>query len=212
MKSNNDTFRIAAIATLAALAAAFGLMRLAIPYPLMPFLKFDLAEIPDIVSFIIVGPSGGLVTALIHWFVLNLKGGGMAPVVGPLMKLMAISSMMLGLYIGAKMARGRDRKVMLASMIGWGIVTRVLIMGFTTFLLYYAIMPDTYIPFAEKMLKTIGVQVSGALQVAVYTVLLTAVFNAIHVPLSVLPAAAVAEAAMKHPKIAMQVNWLRSKD
>ncbi len=208
---DSNTFKIATIATLAALAAAFGLMRLAIPYPLMPFLKFDLAEIPDIVSFMIVGPSGGLVTALIHWFVLNLKGGGMAPVVGPLMKLMAISSMMLGLYIGAKMAEGRGRKAMLVGMVGWGIVIRVVVMGLVTFLLYYAIMPETYIPFAEKMLGALGLKVEGALQVALYTVLLTSVFNALHVPLSVLPAAVVAEAAMRHPKIAMQVSWLRRR-
>lgn len=209
---DNNTFKIATIATLAALAAVFGFMGLAIPYPLMPFLKFDLAEIPDIVSFMIVGPSGGLVTALIHWFVLNLKGGGMVPVVSPLMKLMAISSMMLGLYIGAKMAEGKDRKAMLVGMIGWGIIVRVVVMGLVTFLLYYAIMPETYIPFAEKMLGALGIRVEGALQVAFYTVLFTAIFNALHVPLSVLLAAIVAEAAMRHPKLAMQVGWLRRRD
>lgn len=210
--ANNNIFKVSTIATLAALAAAFGFMRLAIPYPLMPFLKFDLAEIPDTVSFMIVGPSGGLITALIHWFILNLKGGGMAPIVGPLMKLMAISSMMLGLYIGAKIVKGRDKKSLLISMVGWGILMRVIIMGLTTFLLYYAIMPETYIPFAEKMLGALRIEVEGAFQVAFYTVLLTAVFNALHVPLSVLPAAIVAKAAMRHPKIAMQVRWLRSRD
>ena len=205
-------FRVAAIATLAALAVAFGFMKLSIPYPLMPFLKFDLAEIPDTVAFIILGPSAGLITTLIHWFVLNLKGGGMVPIAGPLMKLMAISSMMLGFYIGVKVAEGGGRRALMVSMAVWGVIARVVVMGLTTFLLYYAIMPDTYIPFAEKMLKTIGWEVEGALGVALATVGLTAIFNAIHVPLSLLPATIVAEAAMKHPKIAMNVGWLRSRD
>ncbi len=205
-------FRVAAIATLAALAVAFGFMKLSIPYPLMPFLKFDLAEIPDIVAFIILGPSAGLITTLIHWFVLNLKGGGMVPIAGPLMKLMAISSMMLGFYIGVKVTEGRGRRALMVSMAVWGVIARVVVMGLTTFLLYYAIMPDTYIPFAEKMLKTIGWEVEGALGVALATVGLTAIFNAIHVPLSLLPATIGAEAAMKHPKIAMNVGWLRSRD
>ena len=196
---------------MAALASAFGFLRLAFPYPLMPFLKFDLAEIPDTISFILLGPSGGLTTALTHWFVLNMKSSSV-PVVGPLMKLLAISSMMLGLYIGAKLSGSGNRVRLLLNLILWGMVSRVMIMGFATFVLYYALMPDTYIPFAQKVLNSVGLHVSGVLDVALAKTLLTAVFNVLHVPLSVIPGMAAADAALRHPKIRMYVRWLRLRD
>jgi len=55
---------IAGVASLGGAAIAAGIARLSTPFPLLPFLRFDAAEIFDVLSFLLFGPVGGVVTSV----------------------------------------------------------------------------------------------------------------------------------------------------
>ncbi len=167
-------------------AIAAGIARLSTPFPLLPFLRFDAAEIFDVLSFFLFGPLGGVVTSLAHWYGLVLNGGALVPGVSETMKLIAVLSTLLGLYLGIRLSRGS---------IWWGLVgavaSRTLVMALVTFLLYYVLLPNVYLPFGSRALQRIGITVEGELTLAMLMTTLNGVFNLLHVFVSVVPAVAV---------------------
>jgi len=182
----------AGVASLGGAAIAAGIARLSTPFPLLPFLRFDAAEIFDVLSFLIFGPIGGLVTSLAHWYGLIVNGGALVPGVGETMKLIAVLSTLLGLFLGIRLSRGS---------IWWGLVgavaSRTLVMSLVTFLLYYVLLPNVYLPFGSRALQRVGISVQGELTLALLMTTLNGVFNAIHVFVSVIPAMAVYGAVLR---------------
>jgi len=82
---------------LGALAAVIAFL-IQIPYPVpgFTFLQIDLAEIVDVLAFLLFGPAVGLLTTLIHYLVLNFLPTA-SPIFGPLLKLFGVTSMLLGM-------------------------------------------------------------------------------------------------------------------
>ncbi len=190
---------VATAALLAALAVVLDLLRVKINYPLLPFLTFNLSEIPVVLAFLLMGFKAGMVVAFAQWFALNL-GVPFQPGVGPLMKLLAVTSMLVGLYVGGRFWRRgeplRGRHVALMTVLG--ALVRVSAMALATFLLYYIIFPERYLSFAGKVLgNVLGLQVESALLLTLIMVALTSLFNLLHTPLSVIPAAAIYKAYVK---------------
>ena len=83
-----------------ALAAVIAFL-IQIPYPVpgFTFLQLDLAEIVDVLAFLLFGPAVGLLTTLIHYLVLNFLPTA-SPIFGPLLKLFGVTSMLLGMWLG----------------------------------------------------------------------------------------------------------------
>src|SRR5438445_11509606 len=65
----------ATFGALAALISAAVPPALQLPFPILIYLKFDAAEVVDLSSFMIFGPSAGLMTAGIHALILGSRGG-----------------------------------------------------------------------------------------------------------------------------------------
>ena len=92
---------------LAAGSAVFGALAAAttwlvqIPYPVpgFEFLRLDAAEVIDATAFLIFGPEVGFLTALVHWLTLNFLPTAL-PIYGPLLKFLAVTTMLLGMFIG----------------------------------------------------------------------------------------------------------------
>lgn len=92
---------------LAAGAAVFGALAAAttwlvqVPYPVpgFEFLRFDAAEVIDATAFLIFGPEVGFLAALVHWLTLNFLPTAL-PVYGPLLKFLAVTTMLLGMLVG----------------------------------------------------------------------------------------------------------------
>jgi riboflavin transporter FmnP len=95
----SKTTSLTGAAVFGALAAVIAsVSQLPYPDPSFGFLRIDLAEIVDVLAFLIFGPVVGLLTALIHYLFLNFAPS--LPIYGPLLKLFAVLSMLLGMWLG----------------------------------------------------------------------------------------------------------------
>jgi riboflavin transporter FmnP len=94
------TTSLTGAAVFGALAAVIAFL-IQIPYPVpgFTFLQIDLAEIVDVLAFLLFGPAVGLLTTLIHYLVLNFLPTA-SPIFGPLLKLFGVTSMLLGMWLG----------------------------------------------------------------------------------------------------------------
>jgi riboflavin transporter FmnP len=98
--SVSRTTSLTGAAVFGALAAVIAFL-IQIPYPVpgFTFLQLDLAEIVDVLAFLLFGPAVGLLTTLIHYLVLNFLPTA-SPIFGPLLKLFGVTSMLLGMWLG----------------------------------------------------------------------------------------------------------------
>lgn len=183
---------IAGVAVLAALAYALSILRARFSYPLLPFLSFDFAEIPDILAYLLFGLYGGLLATIAHWIALNF-GLPFHVLVGPAMKLLAVLTTILGLEAALRLGG----KHSLVNGLALSLISRTTVMAVATFLLYYYLFPQTYLPFSRRALGNVGMVVEGDLMLATVMVIFTSIFNMIHVFLSVIPAYAIYKRVMK---------------
>lgn len=210
-EKHSDARRLALTAVLASVAALLSLSSLSIPFPLLPFLKFDLAEVPDVFSFILLGPSGGMTVTLIHWMLLNLHSS-FDPIIGPTMKFMAVFATMLGIYAGTYFVKaGFSKWKIYASLLISGTIVRFIIMIPPTFLLYYLISPTRYLPFAVQSLSEFGIHVSGVLAAALLVTIITGVYNITHAIITITFVWLIYSATDRMGVINSGVNWLKSR-
>src|SRR5437867_12171290 len=95
-----------ALASLITLAAPPALQP---PFPILFYLKFDVAEVVDLSSFMIFGPTAGLLTALIHATILGTVAGGAGSgtFFGPSLKFLAVLSTYVGLLLASRFGKHR---------------------------------------------------------------------------------------------------------
>jgi len=174
---------ISATSIFGALASILAILPLSIPYPLIPYLKFDLAEIPVMIALLCFGPISGVGSALIYWAIL-LWRGEFSPI-GPSMKFLAVFSMLLGLWIGAKIFRGSKFKLHLSFLLG--ALFRILSMTVMNYLMAYLLFPDFMSLAARTISLALGINFSGEISCLIMVLAFTAIFNLIHSILSMAP-------------------------
>ncbi len=157
-----DYKRLVLMSILGGTAIALSLLRVEVPFPLLPYLKFDAAEIPDALAFYFCGLPYGLAATLIHF--LGLVARGSDPVSAS-MKLGAVAAMLLG----AAAARR------LVWQVVWGSTVRAVVMTIANYLYLYVLFPG-FLGYALSMVSWLG----GA--AALFA--LTAVFNVLHTVLT----------------------------
>ncbi|MBS7606248.1 ECF transporter S component [Candidatus Bathyarchaeota archaeon] len=201
---------LAYIAVFSSLSLILATVRAEVPFPPLPYLKFDFAEVPVMMVFMLGGPISALIAETIHWIGLISRGGWL----GPTMKFLAVTPMIGGFWIGIKtgirLLRGHRkislRRIFLSGMI-IGIILRVIVCTFTNIMLFLFISPG-YLQFAEATLKTVGIKVTSTLDVWIWTLMLTGIFNAIHVPLSSIISLLILKAALRKIPIIAKEIWL----
>jgi len=198
LKANprNFTMTIAGAAVFAALAAILTLARAAVPFPLIPYLQIDFAELPIMISFFLFGPLAGVVTELVHWLFLNETGSDAA--LGPAIKLVAVLSTFFGFWTGSlvysKLGRMQKRIGLgLSLMFGFGMLLRVAAMTLMNYLVLVYIGPVfsgvDYMAFAKStIIATTGWQFSGDAAVLFWVLVFTAVYNVINLLVASIPA------------------------
>jgi riboflavin transporter len=174
-----------ALAALITLAAPPALQP---PFPILFYLKFDVAEVVDLSSFMLFGPSAGLVTAGIHAVILGSVGGsaGFGPF-GASLKFLGVITTYAGLIAATRLGKGRlvgaGLKMTLLSL-----ATRVSLMTVVNYLYIIAISQVVfgmdYLGYPQFLLSQVGISVSGPTLIG-YVLLLTAIYNAVHVVFSV---------------------------
>jgi len=198
LKNNSQRFTVtlAGAAVFSALAALLTLSRAAIPFPLIPYLQIDFAELPIYISFFLFGPLAAIITELVHWLFLNITGSD-APL-GPAIKLVAVLSTLGGFWAGSaiysRLARGRGRPaIALSLMFGGGMLLRVLAMTVVNYVVLLYVGPVifglNYMAFARiTLVKTTGWEFSGDAILLFWVLVFTALYNVINLLAAAIPA------------------------
>jgi riboflavin transporter FmnP len=141
-----NTKALAAIIVFAALTVALNpaISGIGVPAPYAPFLIYGLWEIPIVAAFLLISPAAGLLISLLNAVVLFGFFPGALPT-GPLYNIIAIFSMLLGVYVGRRFFSSKHTqdqnvlKIAAASTI-LGIVLRVAVMTVVN----YVTLPQGY--------------------------------------------------------------------
>lgn len=178
----NRSRTIAATAVLAALAVAINILSpLRIPAPFAPFLFYEIWEVPLVLALLLYGLKSGVSVAIINFLALVALFTGALPT-GPFYNLIAVLSMMLGVYISYNVAyssiiRKLNGVVWLPTLLG--AVIRVAVMSVVNWI----VLPLPY---------PVGFNLPLAAVIPIMP--LVALFNATQTPISVIPAQILAKA------------------
>ena len=193
---HNATVTLAGAGVFAALAALLTLARAEIPFPLVPYLQIDLAEVPILIAFFLFGPVSAAFAAAVQWLFLNVQGSD-APL-GPLIKFIAVLSTIFGLWIGNELyhrARCKwiNSRVGLSLMLSGGIIVRMFAMTIVNFAVLVYIAPvffgADYLDFARLTLeKSTGWHLATPAAVLEYTLVFTALYNLVNLLVAAIPA------------------------
>jgi riboflavin transporter FmnP len=186
-------------------------------FPILPFLRFDPAELFSVLAFLIFGPIAALISATVQW--IFLMATGIDTPLGPTVKFAAVLSTLLGLWIGSVLYRrcgARFRRVSLALglMLGFAIVIRVGALLILNYFVFTYIGPVIfgidYLGFSQHTLQTtLGLQFAGPWQVLMSMLFFTSIFNALHAVFSVVvPYTIFTPLTLKIPEIASEHPWI----
>ncbi len=188
--SKVSALKVSSAALFGALAAALTMAKAitTIPFPILPYLKFELAELPVFIAFLALGPRVGLASALIYWMVLT-PIGEFTPL-GPAMKFTAVTSTLIGMWLGLRIQqlmglRGGGIGALIVCGV-FGAIIRVLVMTFFNYLVLAVLLPE-WLVFANALLNRAGFHVSTAWEALLLVLSFTAVFNVLHTLLSLVP-------------------------
>ncbi|MCL7385385.1 MAG: hypothetical protein LZ158_03360 [Thaumarchaeota archaeon] len=186
---------VAVAAVFGGLSSAIAMLRLSFPFPLLPYLKFDLAEIPVVFSFLAFGPSLGLLTSLVYWIVLTIvtTGEWLWPI-GPSMKFLAVVSTLMGVWLGSRVLVKECRLGSLLLRMGTlAALARVVTMGAMNYVILVIAVPES-LAFVNSLLSmTLGLKLGSELELILLVMALTAAYNVIHTILSLVPPAVIVQ-------------------
>ncbi|MGD0643508.1 MAG: hypothetical protein ABSA75_01225 [Candidatus Bathyarchaeia archaeon] len=98
-----NTKRLTLIIIFIALTSALNIAGPKIPAPYLPFLYYQVWEIPIVVAFLAMGPKAGVAITVINTLILLAVFPGALPT-GPIYNFIAVLSMLVGIYIPYKVA------------------------------------------------------------------------------------------------------------
>ena len=186
-------------------------------FPILPFLRFDPAELFSVLAFLIFGPVAALISATVQW--IFLMATGIDTPLGPTVKFAAVLSTLLGLWVGSALysrigLRFRRVSLVLGFMLGFATVARVGVLLILNYFVFTYIGPVIfgidYLGFSQHTLQTtLGLQFAGPWQVLMSMLLFTSVFNAMHAVFSVVvPYMVFTPLSLKVPEIASEHPWV----
>ncbi|MCD6368530.1 MAG: hypothetical protein J7L38_01885 [Thermoproteales archaeon] len=134
------------IALMASLASLFSILKLTFPYPFLPYLKFDLAEIPAAFMLLLVGFEESIIVSVIHLLFLMMQGEFVP--IGPLLKFMAVASMLAGYHLTEKLlshnVKGglKNTKIRLITALLTASATRIIVMLLANIVVLLFVFPQ----------------------------------------------------------------------
>lgn len=207
----------AVFGSLSALSTVIIPARIQPSFPIMPFLRFDPAELFSVLAFLIFGPFAAVVSATVHWFFLTSTGTSTP--LGPAVKFAAVLSTLLGIWVGGKAcsklaAKHLNAATALGLMLAFAALVRVSVLLVLNYFVFTYIGPVIfgvdYLGFSQKTLQaTLGLQFAGPTELLRAMLLYTSIFNALHAGFTVLvPYLVFAPLSLKVPEIASGHPWI----
>ncbi|HEV2226829.1 MAG TPA: hypothetical protein VGR56_08510 [Nitrososphaerales archaeon] len=179
-----DTASIAGIALFSSLAIILSAasQALGLNFPLIPYLQFDIGEVAIVLAFFFFGPIPAFVSSFVEFA--GLMAYGQQVPIGPLLKLFALLSTVLGLWVGARLV-SRWRETGLARLVGssalFGAIVRAAVMTVPNFYLILFLYGLGAIEgFLKGTFLLVGITLTDANALAVILIF-TAVFNALQI-------------------------------
>jgi riboflavin transporter FmnP len=172
-----------------ALAALLAILPFSFSYPIIPYLKFDVAEIPVVLGFLLFGPGTGILSSAIYGFILAVITAG-DPLsfwpVGAVMKFTSVFSMLIGLWMGFRMQPSQRGGLIFGSALGC--IIRVAVMSVFNYLVLLFVLPRAFEIAAASISTFLSISFSTASTAFIMTMIFTAIFNILHTILSIIPA------------------------
>ena len=176
-----DSVSLAGTAIFGALAVVLTTISqaLGLNFPIVPYLQFDLGEIAILLAFFIFGPIPALVSSFIEFVTLMAIGQNVAAF-GPELKLIAILSSLLGVWLGT-LAVSRIGDASVGKAIGLGSVLGMLLRASIMTIPNYILIVFLYsvpgiVGFVSSAFRLIGVALTDA-NALILVLVMTAVFN-----------------------------------
>jgi riboflavin transporter FmnP len=210
-----DTVSVAGIAVFSALALVLGALSqsLGLNFPLIPYLQFDFGEVAIVLAFFIFGPVPASISSFAEFA--GLMAFGQQVPVGPLLKLFALLSTVLGLWVGTKLA-SKVGAPGLSKLVGSGslvaAVSRALVLTIPNFyLLQFYYSPAAIQGLVKYVLQPsfalVGITVTDA-NFLVPVLVFTAVFNVLQLSLVMAISYGVLRVpAMSQIKVGGRIPW-----
>jgi riboflavin transporter FmnP len=149
-------------------------------YPLN-YLVFDPAEIIIILGLFLFGPYIAIGIAFVHFMLLNINAE--FPIIGPGMKFLAVISTIIGIYLGLSLFKFKKTIYMILFALILALIVRNAIMTLANYALFLTVFAP-FLSFAENLI-TKATGLPGSL---FFILVFTAIYNTIHVFISVIPA------------------------
>jgi len=193
-KTGMDTRSIALSAVFSALSIMLTMINITIPFPLLPYLKFDFSEIPVTMAFFLIGPQYAMLSTAIYWIVLTIRAGD---ILGPAMKGAAVASMIIGLWLASKIngSKTKNVKSLISSGLVVGIILRVVVMSVFNYAVFTVIAPF-WLDYAAGLVAALGLPTTSTAQTILWVLLMTGLYNLLHTALSMIPSVFVTEATI----------------
>jgi riboflavin transporter FmnP len=210
-----DTVSVAGIAVFSSLALVLGAFSqaLGLNFPVVPYLQFDLGEVGIVLAFFIFGPVPAVVASFAEFAGLMVFGQQIP--VGPLLKLFALLSTVLGLWVGSKVA-SKVGTPGLTRLVGSGALSAAVLRALICTIPNFYLLEFYYSPAAIQGLvqyvlhpsfALVGIEVTDA-NFLVPVLLFTAVFNALQLSLVVAASYVVLRApGMSHLRVGGRTPW-----
>jgi riboflavin transporter FmnP len=209
----------AVFGSLAALSTVIVPARIQPAFPIMPFLRFDPAEVFSVLAFLIFGPIAAIIAASVHWFFLTLTSTGSTGPLGPAVKFASVLSTLLGLWLGSAIYQRvlgvrRHMIVALGTMLCFAIAVRVGLLLIVNYFVFTYIGPVIfniqYIEFSQRTLQaTLGLRFVSSWAIVGAMLFYTSIFNAVHAVFSVIvPYFIFTPLSLKVPEIASGHPWI----
>lgn len=157
------TQKMALTAIMASLSLSLSILKLELPYPILPYLKFDFAEIPVTLVYFLAGFAWSVIAESLHLIGMLARG---ADPIGATMKFLAVLSMLAGGWFAKKTVRSTIVEFTGATLL------RVSTMILANWI-YFTLLFPNFLGYAVKL-------AGGIYLLYIYT----AVFNLIHVGVS----------------------------
>ena len=134
--TRSKTQMMTGIALFSALALVLNLAHVQVPAPYLPFLIYEIWEIPIVACLLIFGLSASLVASLINSLVLILVNPG-ALAAGPLYNLIAVAVTLFAISLGHRFSSGMkvSLSVEIAFSTGLAILVRATVMSVVNYVL-----------------------------------------------------------------------------
>ncbi len=202
-----DTRSIALSAIFSALAVMLTMINITIPFPLLPYLKFDFSEIPVTMAFFLIGPQYALLSTAIYWIVLTIRAGD---ILGPAMKGAAVASMIIGLWVSSKVTKGNKTKgvkSLITSSLAIGGLLRVVVLSMFNYAVLTYIAPF-WLDYATGLVAVLGLPTTSASQTILWVLLLTGLYNFLLTALSMVPSVFISEAIINRVPNLAGNSWI----